>query len=136
MFHLNLYASLLLAALVAVSGQLAEGLAFCSLHPPAVPLIALAALSMAAGQNFIFFTLANFDALTLATITTTRKFFTIIVSALYYQHQFGTRQQAGVALVFLGLVLELANKYAAKQKEREGGTALRPHLAGDKTKSE
>ena len=116
MFHLNLYASLLLAALVAATGQLAEGLAFCAANPAVVYFIALAALTMAAGQNFIFFTLANFDALTLATITTTRKFFTIIVSTVYYQHQFGGAQQLGVALVFLGLLLELANKHAAKQQ--------------------
>lgn len=116
MFHMNLYATLLLAGLVTVTGQLTEGLAFCGANPQVVYFIVLAALTMAAGQNFIFYTLANFDALTLATITTTRKFFTIIVSTIYYQHQFGQSQQLGVGLVFMGLLLELANKHAAKQQ--------------------
>lgn len=127
MFHMNLWASVLLTVLVATTGQLSEGLSFCHDHPSVVYFIGLAALSMAAGQNFIFFTLAHFDALTLATITTTRKFFTIIVSTIYYQHHFKTRQQVGVGLVFLGLLLELINKYWAKQEimqlkqKKEGG---------------
>ena len=118
MFNMNLWATVLLLVLVTATGQLAEGLSFCHRCPEVVSAIALAALTMAAGQNFIFFTLAHFDALTLATITTTRKFFTIIASSLYYHHHFGHSQQLGVALVFLGLVLELANKYAAKQARR------------------
>lgn len=117
MFHMNLWATVLLSLLVTASGQLTLGLAYCTANPKAAYYIALAALSMAAGQNFVFYTLTHFDALTLATITTTRKFFTIIVSAVYYQHQFGTSQLLGVGLVFLGLVLELVNKYSAKQEK-------------------
>ena len=119
MFNLNLWAVVLLTCLVTGTGQLAEGLMFCHENPDVIYYIVLAALSMAAGQNFIFFTLANFDALTLATITTTRKFFTIIVSTIYYQHHFGESQKIGVTLVFLGLTLELFNKYEAKQLKKK-----------------
>jgi UDP-galactose transporter B1 len=125
MFHINLWATVLLTTLVTASGQLTQGLSFCLLNHEAAYYILLAALSMAAGQNFIFYTLAHFDALTLATITTTRKFFTIIVSTVYYQHVFGQAQQIGVGLVFLGLVLELGNKYVAKQERRKGGEGER-----------
>lgn len=116
MFQLNLWASLLLIILVTVTGQLSEGLSYCQANPPIAYDIALASLSMAAGQNFIFFTLSNFGALALATITTTRKFFTIIVSAVFYHHHFGDYQKAGVGLVFLGLALELHNKYISKKQ--------------------
>lgn len=115
MFHLNAWATVLLACLVTATGQLTDGITYCHSNPDVVYYIILAALSMAAGQNFIFFTLANFDALTLATITTTRKFFTIIVSTIFYHHHFGEWQKIGVCLVFLGLTLELVNKYEAKQ---------------------
>lgn len=37
-------------------------------------------LTSALGQNFIFLTIKYFDALVLTTVTTTRKFFTILVS--------------------------------------------------------
>lgn len=140
MLHLNLWASLLLAALVALTGQLAQGLSFCSANPRAVYYIVLASLSMAAGQNFIFYTLTHFDALTLATITTTRKFVTIVVSTLYYQHRFGQRQQVGVALVFLGLVLELVNKYSEKQlrksQQGEAGAGVQDKAKAKAGKSE
>ncbi len=73
----------------------------------------LAAATSAAGQNFVFFTIAHFSSLTLATITTTRKFFTILLSVLYFRHELSARQCAGVGLVFVGLGMELWNKYTA-----------------------
>ena len=66
---------------------------------------------MSAGQTFIFYTLKHFNSLVLATITTTRKFFTILASVFLFGHALISEQWIGVALVFLGLVLELYQKY-------------------------
>ena len=44
--------------------------------------IALFTVVSALGQNFIFMTLENFDALILTTVTTTRKCFTVAVSIM------------------------------------------------------
>lgn len=48
-------------------------------------------LTSALGQNFIFLTIQLFDALVLTTVTTTRKFFTILlsVSALFFMCDWG-----------------------------------------------
>lgn len=77
----------------------------------------------AVGQTFIFLTLTKFNALILTTVTTTRKFFTILGSVFYYGHQLKPTQWAGIALVSTGLGLELYNKYSKKKvKEAEKTT--------------
>ena len=77
-------------------------------------------LSSAVGQNFIFYTITGPGALVCATITTTRKFFTILVSVAVYGHILTEWQWGGVGLVFLGLGGELYGKFglAAKAKAK------------------
>ena len=61
----------------------------------------------------------RFGSLVLATVTTTRKFFTVLVSVLYYGHVLSDQQWAGVALVSLGLGLELYGKFAKKSAQKK-----------------
>ena len=49
----------------------------------------------ALGQNFILMTLYRFDSLVLTTITTTRKFFTILASVVWFGHSLGFWQWTG-----------------------------------------
>lgn len=63
-----------------MAGQLTEGAAFCQAHPATLSSLAWLSLTSALGQNFIFLTIQLFDALVLTTVTTTRKFFTILLS--------------------------------------------------------
>lgn len=114
MFFMNIWAVLLLIILCLLTGQAVEGYLYCSNNPQIVYYFLTASITSAAGQNFIFYTLSNFNSLTLATITTTRKFFTILVSVICYGHQLAQKQWYGVGLVFIGLLLELINKYQAK----------------------
>lgn len=72
----------------------------------------------AIGQVFIFLTLTKFNALILTTVTTTRKFFTILGSVLYYGHELKPTQWGGICLVSLGLGLEIYNKYAKEQTKK------------------
>lgn len=44
-------------------------------------------------------------------MTTTRKFFTVLASVMYYGHVLETQQWAGIGLVMSGLGLELYGKY-------------------------
>ena len=62
----------------------------------------------------MFYTLHNFNSLVLTTITTTRKFFTILSSVVLFGHSLVGPQWIGVALVFVALLLELAAKYSQK----------------------
>ena len=65
--------------------------------------VALFCACGAVGQLFIFYTIARFGSLTNTIITTTRKFFNILLSVLWLGTPLGGAQWAAVALVFSGL---------------------------------
>jgi UDP-galactose transporter B1 len=75
-------------------------------HPETRQTLMLFSLTSAIGQVFIFLTIKTFDSLILSTITTTRKFFTIVVSVLVHGHVLSLGQWTAVALVFLGLAAD------------------------------
>ena len=56
------------------------------------------------GQLFIFGTITVFDPLVLSLITTTRKVFTILFSAIVFGHMITTLQWFGVFVLFAGLL--------------------------------
>jgi len=118
MFYLNVWAVVLLLFLVLVTGQGTQGIQYCVDNPAVLHYLIAASLTSAGGQNFIYYAITNFGGLTLATITTTRKFFTILASVLYYGHSLRSSQWSGVALVFVGLTLELVEKYTHKGKPK------------------
>ena len=87
-----------------------HAIGFVSKYPEVLTDILLFGIASAAGQNFIFLTLQQFGALTLATITTTRKFFTILFSVILFGHSLFLQQWIGVFVVFLGLGMEILQK--------------------------
>jgi solute carrier family 35 (UDP-galactose transporter), member B1 len=107
MFFTNAAGVVICAALVVLMNQLVPGVMFCVDHPEMVRHLAVFSLTSALGQNFIFLTLKNFDALVLTTVTTTRKFFTILVSVVMYGHQLNRNQWLSVGVVFVGLSGEI-----------------------------
>lgn len=120
MFYLNFWAVVLLTVLSVATGQGIEGINYCVSNPEVVHFLVIASITSAGGQNFIFYTISNFNSLVLATITTTRKFFTILVSVFFFGHELKSSQWYGVAMVFLGLLLELVEKYRHKGKGKGG----------------
>lgn len=58
----------------------------------------------AIGQFFIFFLVRSFSALTLVTVTTTRKFFTVLASIFWFKHALTTGQWASVGESVMALV--------------------------------
>lgn len=80
--------------------------------------IGMFAVMSALGQNFIFMTLENFNALILTTVTTTRKCFTVAISVVYYGHKLTSLQYLGISLVVAGLALELYGKYTKSQTSK------------------
>ena len=113
-------AAWLLAPLL-VTGEMKAALAFVSRYPAAAVDVATFAAVSAIGQHFIFYTIRNFSALACTTITTTRKFFTILASVVYYKHSLVPRQWAAVGLVFGAIVWEGVAKH---QKKREAAAAV------------
>jgi UDP-galactose transporter B1 len=67
-------------------------------------------LSASLGQVFIFLTIHHFSPLICTTITTTRKFFTILLSVYKFGHVLDVWQWGSVGLVFGGLYLEIVAK--------------------------
>merc|ERR1712224_1071640 len=61
------------------------------------------------GQKFIFLCISWYSSLVTTTITTTRKFFTILFSVLYFGHSFTVGQWTSVLLVFGGLYLSIVS---------------------------
>lgn len=118
MFFLNFWAVVLLLPLCIATGQIQDGVTYCTSNAAVIQFILFASLTSAAGQNFIFYTISNFNSLVLATITTTRKFFTILVSVFFFGHVLKQHQWYAVALVFFGLTLELVEKYRHKGKKK------------------
>ncbi|KAG8466286.1 hypothetical protein KFE25_002042 [Diacronema lutheri] len=110
MLWTNLWAVVLLAIALVVTGQGVLAARFAARHPEMVGDLALFCGTSALGQNFIYFSIARFGALPTAVITTTRKFFTILASVLWFGHPLGFTQWLAIALVFGALGSELHQK--------------------------
>ena len=80
--------------------------------------IVLLNVTAAAGQVFIFFTIQLFSPLMCTTITTTRKFLTILLSVRNFGHRFTIPQWSAIAMVFGGLYLAIVSKFS---KVKGGG---------------
>jgi UDP-galactose transporter B1 len=116
MFYLNAWAILLVAVALMFTGQMMPGLQFCMDNPSILSEAALFSLCASSGQALILYTLLQFNSLVVVTVTTTRKFFTILLSVVLYGHALAGPQWAGVALVFAGLSLDIYAKYADRGK--------------------
>uniref|UniRef100_A0A5B6Z4Z7 Putative UDP-galactose transporter 3 isoform 1 n=1 Tax=Davidia involucrata TaxID=16924 RepID=A0A5B6Z4Z7_DAVIN len=93
-----------------------EAVQFCKQHPEAAWDIFLFCLCGAVGQNFIFLTISRFGSLTNTTITTTRKFVSIVVSSLLSGNPLSTKQWGSVVMVFSGLSYQIYLKWRKLQR--------------------
>lgn len=111
MLYINLYATLILLPASHRAGQLVRGVDIL-LSSDRVKAMLLLQLNLSAslGQVFIFLTIHHFSPLTCTTITTTRKFFTILLSVYKFGHVLDRWQWGSVGLVFGGLYLQIAAK--------------------------
>jgi len=93
---------------------------FCLSHPQAFRDVLLYCICGAVGQLFIFFTLTSYGSLTNTLITTTRKFFSILLSSVISGSTLLPLQWGGVSLVFAGLFWNIwmkVQKSRAKSKK-------------------
>ena len=100
-----------------------EAVKFLQEHPMAAWDILLFCLCGAVGQNFIFLTISRFGALTNTTITTTRKFVSILVSSVWNGNHLSLQQWAGVAMVFSGLSYQIYLKWTRKNSHTKSRSA-------------
>lgn len=116
MFSMNFFAVIYVGIGLLATGIMWPALAFCQAHPEILLQMLFFSCLSAFGQNFILMTLYRFDSLILTTITTTRKFFTILCSVVWYGHVLVTNQWIGVGMVFFGLAMDTYGKYLSKQE--------------------
>lgn len=110
MLYINLYAAVFLFPLSIYLGEWQHGTeVFIRDQQLQRDLIWLNAAA-ACGQIFIFLTITWYSSLACTTITTTRKFFTILLSVVHFGHHFTWQQWASVALVFCGLYMGIITK--------------------------
>lgn len=93
-----------------------EAVQFCKQHPEAAWDILMYCLCGAVGQNFIFLTISRFGSLANTTITTTRKFVSIVVSSVLSGNPLSTKQWGCVSMVFGGLSYQIYLKWRKLQR--------------------
>ena len=115
MLWMNIYALLLLIPMAVADNQWNKGIE--TLSQDAFLLKAMMLLNgvVGIGQIFIFLTITWYSSLICTTITTTRKFFTILFSVIHFGHHFSTWQWLSTGMVFSGLYLSIMVKKAPEK---------------------
>jgi len=119
MFWTNLFMMLLAVVVATALGETTTGMAFIQAHPAVMWKVTLFAACSAAGQSFIFFTIATFGPLKVATVTTTRKIFSVLLSIFLKGHAMSTLGWCGIALGSVGVAGELLPKPKAAAGKEE-----------------
>ncbi|KZS13272.1 solute carrier family 35 member B1 [Daphnia magna] len=106
MLYMNLWSVGYLAFALLVTGELFDFVGFISRHPFVLWDLTTFSIASALGQFFIFRMIADYGALPCSIVTTTRKFFTVMASVIYFGNQLSGRQWIGATLVFAGLTMD------------------------------
>lgn len=114
MFWQNICSVAWLTLACILTGEGARAIAFIVRYPSTLADMMAFSVVSALGQNFIFYTVRNFNALIVTTITTTRKMFTVLLSIFLYNHAMVSRQWFGLLLVFVAITWEAVAKQKAK----------------------
>ncbi|KER34263.1 hypothetical protein T265_00113 [Opisthorchis viverrini] len=121
MFRMNMWSVIYLICALIATGEGALFAQFAQKHPIVLYKLALFGLTSAVGQIFLFTLLTNFGSLMCSIVTTTRKFFTVLVSIILFEHVMTTRQWIGTVLIFSGIFLDqLYGKSAHKTVHGKG----------------
>jgi len=115
-FFTNMWAALIMGIVLLATDDGSRAFSFCREHPDVIVPVLLFSITSAVGQNFIYLTLFAFGSLMCSITTTTRKFFSILLSVVWFSHPTAPMQWVGVAVVFAGLGLDTYNSYFAKKK--------------------
>merc|ERR1719357_2343331 len=89
-----------------ITGEGVEFISFLQRHPSVLWELASFSVASALGQFFIFMTVSDFGPLPCSIITTTRKFFTVLASVIFFGNSLVTRQWIGTVFVFAGIFLD------------------------------
>lgn len=106
MMAMNLWSLAYLAVGLVATGEGLQFLQFIQRHPAVLWELASFSVASALGQFFIFMCVSDFGPLPCSIITTTRKFFTVLASVIFFGNSLVGRQWVGTLLVFAGIFLD------------------------------
>merc|ERR1712048_1398586 len=107
MFWTNFFMMLVGILVSFCLGEVATGTAFLLANPAILPKVVAFGVCSAIGQSFIFFVVSEYGPLKNATVTTTRKIFSVLLSIFLKGHALAPMGWAGIALGALGIIGEL-----------------------------
>lgn len=107
MFYVNGWSSCILTTILAGTGEGRSYIKFVRKHPSIALYTALAAVVGTGGQTCIAMMVANFGSLQLSLVATTRRMFTVFLSALIFGNDLTAMQWAATFLIFVTLLLDL-----------------------------
>lgn len=114
-------AAILIVALIA-TGEATDFFAFVTRHPEVLQHLALFAVAGGLGQCCIFYMVSVFGPLPCSIVTTTRKFFTVMFSVIFFNNLLQIHQWFAAFIVFGALFADMyfSNKDRKPEKVEEG----------------
>jgi len=106
MMAMNKWSIMYLGIGLALTGEGLEFIEFIQRHPSVIWELVTFSVASALGQFFIFMCVSDFGPLPCSIITTTRKFFTVLASVIFFGNTLIPRQWIGTFLVFIGIFLD------------------------------
>ncbi|XP_019759916.2 solute carrier family 35 member B1 homolog isoform X1 [Dendroctonus ponderosae] len=115
----NGWSSLYLIAVMLITGESVAFLQYAKENVSICSALLFIGLASALGQLFIFSMVSEFGPLVLSIVTTTRKFFTVLGSVVFFGNTLTERQWIGAFLVFFGLFLDAYYAKGRPKKEKD-----------------
>lgn len=103
MFSINMYSTIFLTVATIAIGEISNFYEFAVKYPDVLTKIGSAAVVGSMGQIFIFMMISEFGPLPCSIVTTTRKFFTVLISVFVMGNSLTMRQVIATAVVFTAL---------------------------------
>ena len=115
---LNTWAALISFPFIFINLEIVLAFQFMAAHHDVIWKIGVMSGCSCLGQMFIFLCVVEFGTLTTSIITTLRKFFTLLGSAIIFGDSFDFKKKIGAGIVLFGIVLALLfkKKEAAKNE--------------------
>lgn len=107
MYYINYWSFLILLCTMAITGEGRDFIKFTIDFPEVIAHVAVAISVGTFAQFFLNAILAEFGALSLSLVTTTRKFLNVLLSVLLFSNHLTIIQWTSTAVVFLSLVLDI-----------------------------
>lgn len=120
MAGVNLFSVLLTTTSLVQQGTFVIAADFASRHPQFVSHVLILSATSAIGQLFIFYTIAQFGAVTFTIIMTVRQGLAILLSCIVYHHPVSLVGMVGIFLVFLAIFARIYLSHTQRKTKARG----------------